>query len=39
MGRAKEAVETLKLESYELEVQEIEIHLADELAEFCRDYC
>ena len=35
----KEAVEALKLESYELGVQETEVRLANELAEVCRDYC
>ena len=39
MGRAKEATEVSKLKSYELGVQETEVHLADELAEVCKDYC
>ena len=39
VGRAKEAAEALKMESYEIEVQETEVCLADELVEVCRDYC
>ena len=39
VGRAKEAAEALKMESYKIEVQETEVCLADELVEVCRDYC
>ena len=36
---AEEATGALRLTSYEQRVQEIEVRLADELAEVCRDYC
>ena len=36
---AKEVVEALKQASYNLRVQETEVHLANELAKVCRDYC
>ena len=36
---AKEAVEALKHASYDLKVQETKVHLVNELAEVCRDYC
>ena len=36
---AEEATRALRLTSYEQRVQEIEVRLADELAEVCRDYC
>ena len=36
---AEEAAEASKQTFYELGVQEIEVRLADELAEGCRDYC
>ena len=36
---AKEAIEAKKKASYQLGVEEIEIRLAGELSEVCRDYC
>ena len=36
---AKEAAEASEQASYNLGVQEIEVRLAEELAEVCRDYC
>ena len=36
---AKEAAKALEQASYDCGVQEIEIQLAEELAEVCRDYC
>ena len=36
---AKEVSEAAETASYEHRVQEMEIQLADELAEVCRDYC
>ena len=36
---AKEAIEAKKKASYQLGVEEIEIRLAEELSEVCRDYC
>ena len=36
---AKEAIEAKKKAFYQLGVEEIEIRLAEELSEVCRDYC
>ena len=36
---AKEAAEVEKKVSYQLDVEETEIRLAEELSEVCRDYC
>ena len=36
---AKEATEAKKKASYQLDVEETKIRLAEELSEVCRDYC
>ena len=36
---AREAAEAEKKASYQLDVEETEIRLAEELSEVCRDYC
>ena len=36
---AKEAIRASKKASYDRGVQETEVHLAEELAKECRDYC
>ena len=36
---AKEATKAAKQASYNLEVQETKVRLAEELAEVCKDYC
>ena len=36
---AREATEAEKKASYQLDVEETEVRLAEELSEVCRDYC
>ena len=36
---AKEAMEASKQATYNFRVQETKVHLAEELAEVCKDYC
>ena len=36
---AKEAMEASKKATYNFRVQETKVHLAEELAEVCKDYC
>ena len=39
LGTAKEATKVSEQASYDLGVQETEVHLVEKQAEVCRDYC